>query len=87
MEKNLIPIIYIKNGQHLGNNTDLIAASMKCAHTFVSVTKADISEELLKPYIGHAKDMDTFGIYGHTVNGEMDRAAAAIDEVFDKLLK
>ena len=56
-------------------------------HTFVSITKADISEELLKPFIGHAENMDTTGIYGHTVNGELERTATAIDDVFNKLLK
>lgn len=55
-------------------------------HTFISVNKK-IPAEMLKPMVGHSKDMDTFGVYGHALNGESYAAARMIDEAFQKLLK
>jgi hypothetical protein len=37
--------------------------------------------------IGHSKDMDTEGTYGHETQGDMERAAEYIDAAFDRLLK
>ena len=56
-------------------------------HTFISVAKADVPEQLLKQAVGHTKNMDTFGVYGHEVEGEMTRVANIMDNVFDVLLK
>ena len=56
-------------------------------HTFVSVAKADMPETLLKRVIGHSKSMDTFGTYGHDVDGELERAANIADGIFDNLLQ
>jgi integrase len=56
-------------------------------HTLVSVAKSEVSEELLKPVIGHTKNMDTFGVYGHEVKGDRQKVADAIDCIFDVLLK
>jgi integrase len=56
-------------------------------HTLISVAKADVPEELLKRAVGHTKSTDTFGIYGHDVEGEMKRVADILDDTFSKLLK
>ena len=56
-------------------------------HTMISVAKADVPEQLLKEAVGHSKSMDTFGVYGHNVEGEMERVANIIDDIFDTLLK
>ena len=56
-------------------------------HTMVSVSRADVPDQLLKRVVGHSKSMDTFGIYGHDVDGELQRSAALIDSAFDRLLK
>jgi len=56
-------------------------------HTLISVCKSDMPEELLKQIVGHTVNTDTFGIYGHRVEGEMERAASIFDDIFDKLLK
>ena len=55
-------------------------------HTFVSIVKVDVPEQLLKSTIGHSKSMDTFGTYGHDVDGELKRTADILDSVFDKVL-
>ncbi|MGI5854390.1 MAG: tyrosine-type recombinase/integrase [Bacillota bacterium] len=39
-------------------------------HTLVSVSRAEIPEQMLKPVLGHTKNMDTFGLYGHEVDGD-----------------
>lgn len=56
-------------------------------HTFVSMNKADLPAELLKATVGHSSSMDTFGVYGHQVEGDLHRAAAIIDDVFKRVLE
>ena len=56
-------------------------------HTFVSVNKADLPLELMKATVGHSSTMDTYGVYGHQIEGEMHRAATIVDSVFDRILK
>jgi integrase len=56
-------------------------------HTLVSLAKGDVPEQLLKRAIGHTESMDTFGVYGHDVEGDMQRVADLLDGVFDELLK
>ena len=55
-------------------------------HTFVSVCTANVPENLLKMVVGHSKSMDTQGVYGHEVQGQLDTAAHAIDSSFTALL-
>jgi integrase len=55
-------------------------------HTLISVAKADVPEQLLKRVVGHSKSMDTFGVYGHDVDGEIQRVASLLDDTFDRLL-
>ena len=42
---------------------------------------------LIKMIVGHTASTDTFGIYGHEVDGELQRAANIMDDIFIKLLK
>lgn len=53
-------------------------------HTFVSVGK-DLRNKL-KSVIGHSEDMDTFGTYGHEVQGEMEAVADELQELFKRIL-
>lgn len=46
----------------------------------------DMPEELLKLVVGHTRTTDTFGIYGHAVEGDLKRAADIFDNIFDVLL-
>lgn len=54
-------------------------------HTFVSMNKS-VPQPLLQQVVGHGRDMDTFGVYGHALGGEADKTADLIDESFDKIL-
>jgi len=55
-------------------------------HTFVSINK-DMPDALKKMIVGHSKDIDTDGVYGHEMDGDQQRAAAMIDEAFKRLLQ
>lgn len=55
-------------------------------HTFISITKTEMPEELLKSVVGHSVKMDTTGIYGHIIDGEKQLAADFIDSAFSKIL-
>lgn len=53
-------------------------------HTFISLLKNEMPEAMLKSIVGHSASMDTYGIYGHVVNGEMEAASHIIDINFEK---
>jgi len=55
-------------------------------HTFISMLKNDIPEQQMKRIVGHSRNMDTFGVYGHEVDGELEEAADTVDKVFRGLL-
>lgn len=55
-------------------------------HTFISIGKADLPLELMKAVVGHSTSMDTYKIYGHEVDGEAQRAAQIMGNVFDGIL-
>lgn len=55
-------------------------------HTFVSVVKV-LPEGAIKPIVGHSKNMDTFGFYGHYVEGDDKKVSSMIQGVFDGILK
>lgn len=54
-------------------------------HTFISLMKNDVPETIIKAIVGHSVSMDTFGTYGHAVNGELERGAAEIDYILKKI--
>lgn len=56
-------------------------------HTWISVMKNGATEQQIKRAVGHAPDMDTFGIYGHDVDGELEEIADAVDREFSRLIQ
>lgn len=54
-------------------------------HTFVSIAKR-LPEGMVKSLVGHSRNMDTFGVYGHVIDGEADDTAQRINSIFDELL-
>jgi integrase len=54
-------------------------------HTFVSIAK-NLSEGQVKQLVGHSQNMDTFGTYGHEINGELQQTAAELNIIFSKIL-
>lgn len=55
-------------------------------HTFVSVVKS-LPAGTVKSLVGHSQDMDTFGIYSHTLTGDAENAAQAVNDTFLQLLQ
>jgi integrase len=55
-------------------------------HTFVSIAKV-LPAGLVKSIVGHSADMDTFGVYGHELQGDTARRVTALDELFSSLLQ
>lgn len=62
------------------------ASPYELRHTFVSIVK-QLPEGLLKPLVGHSKDMDTYGTYSHEVEGDMEATADNIQRLFVQALK
>lgn len=54
-------------------------------HTFVSIAKK-LPEGLVKPLVGHSQSMDTFGVYGHPIEGEADETAQRVNALFVEIL-
>lgn len=54
-------------------------------HTGFSAMQT-LPEGLVKSLGGHSKNMDTFGVYGHEMQGDTDLAAQMIQDRFDDLL-
>lgn len=55
-------------------------------HTFISTVKNLMPEQMIKDIVGHSVSMDTFGTYGHIVDGEQKKAAEIIDLSFGQNL-
>ena len=53
-------------------------------HTFISMMKNVLPEQTIKDIVGHSVSMDTFGTYGHILEGEERRAADIIDLTFSE---
>lgn len=56
-------------------------------HTFISIAGMSIPLELLKREVGHSASMDTFGVYGHAIDGEAQRVQSGLDTVFGDILQ
>ena len=54
-------------------------------HTFVSIND-EMPEGLKKMVVGHSKNMDTEGVYGHEKAGDMEKAADFISSAFKNIL-
>ena len=58
-------------------------------HPFVSVTagRSNITLAELKSIVGHSKNMDTLGTYGHKLSDEDVRISEVINSAFSDLIK
>ena len=70
------------HGRPITGNTGLHAVCTRYGMRFVSYTQSKVPEKLLKSAIGHSESMDTCGIYGHQIDGELQKAAGHLDIVF-----
>ena len=56
-------------------------------HTFISFMAQALPEQALKSLVGHSVNMDTYGVYGHAVNGESQRTAEQVNITLVKKLQ
>lgn len=61
------------------------ASPYELRHTFVSIVK-QLPEGLLKPLVGHSKDMDTYGVYSHELSGDMETTSDMVQQLFASVL-
>ena len=54
-------------------------------HTFISIVK-NLPAGTVKPLVGHSENMDTFGVYGHLLDGENENTAKAVNNIFTQIL-
>ena len=55
-------------------------------HSFVSINK-QMPEAELKLLVGHAKDMDTTGVYSHEMNGDLKRIAIKVESAIQDIIE
>lgn len=70
--------------KHAGISAEVSPYELR--HTFVSIVKS-LPEGYLKQLVGHSKDMDTYGVYSHEINSDMEESAAMVQEIFSRILK
>lgn len=61
-------------------------APYEIRHTFVSISDA-LPEAQMKKLVGHSQSMDTYGVYGHHIEGEGEEISRNLDTIFEKILK
>ena len=72
-----------KHWEKLKEERDLPGTVYSLRHTFISLMKmTTVSEAVLKDVVGHSTSFDTFGTYGHILDGEDRQVAEIIDLTF-----
>ena len=71
-----------KHWSKLKAERDLPGTVYSLRHTFISMMKNVLPEQSIKDVVGHSVSMDTFGTYGHIIDGEDRRIAEVIDLTF-----
>lgn len=66
-------------------NKMTVVTPYELRHTFISMAK-HLPEGMVKSIVGHSQNMDTFGVYGHTLNGDDDETAKQLQNVFEKII-
>ena len=67
------------------NNLSAAASPYELRHTFVSVVKT-LPEGYIKQLVGHSKDMDTYGVYSHKMQSDLNETAQMVQEIFKSIL-
>ena len=59
----------------------------ECCDKFIRCHEAlDMPDALKKLILGHSKNMDSDGTYGHEIEGDLDRAAEMMDEPLNRII-
>lgn len=71
-----------KHWEKLKEERDLPGTVYSLRHTFITIMKNVLPEQAIKDIVGHSVSMDTFGTYGHILDGEDRETAKIIDLTF-----
>ena len=66
----------------LKQERDLPGSVYSLRHTFISMMKNVMPEQMIKDIVGHSASMTTFETYGHILSDDSARAATVIDLTF-----
>jgi integrase len=78
--------LYKRWRKYLADNGIEPISLYEMRHTFVSMCTESVPETLLKLVVGHSESMDTSGVYGHEMQGQLDRAADAIESTLKAVI-
>ena len=79
-------VTYRKHWQRYCSHNKIAPVTLyELRHTFVSVAKMLPVGEV-KQLVGHSKSMDTFGVYGHALDGEDVQTAQKINGLFERII-
>lgn len=73
--------------QTYGRQHNIDCSLHELRHTMISLNKSTVPPALLKQVVGHSAAMDTFGIYGHEVDGEKQLATNLINQTLQNYIK
>lgn len=87
-------VFEILNGEHYCKrlkrycefNGITVVTPYELRHTFISMTKG-LPPEMVKDMVGHSESMDTYGVYGHHVDGSEVVMAGMLDNAFAAVSK
>ena len=75
-----------KHWQKLKEERQLPGTVYSLRHTFISMMKNVMPEQMIKDVVGHSVSMTTFETYGHIIDGDQRRAAEIVDLTFGQNL-
>ena len=79
-------VTYRKHWQRYCSHNKIAPVTLyELRHTFVSVAKMLPVGEV-KQLVGHSKSMDTFGVYGHALDGEDVQTTQKINGLFERII-
>ena len=65
----------IHSWNRIASTLGTLASPYSLRHTYVSYMASAMPEDVIKRLVGHSASMDTYGVYGHAVNGQDEKDA------------
>ena len=65
----------IHSWNRIASTLGTLASPYSLRHTYISYMASAMPEDVIKRLVGHSASMDTYGVYGHAVNGQDEKDA------------
>lgn len=82
----LIPVYFWHAWKRYAEYHGITQTVHELRHTFISLTLRGMPVALLQRIVGHAASMDTTGVYGHVMDGDLQLSAKIMDDLFDQFI-